>query len=107
MTLWAKRNGTTPIPVPVWSSSANVETPAIWTEATRPTANLFDGYSGFNTDFRSIESYDATALKWLIHTGYWTIADRPNTASLAIGSKGYCVEIAGLEMWTGSEWTLL
>lgn len=103
--LWTKRTtGST-----VWSSrSGNTSSPTTWTQATRPTTGLFDGKTGFNTDFDGLEAYNSDTSKWRILNGTWTTATRPTTTNIDVGSQGFNSGTGyGLEVWNGSEWVLL
>ena len=81
---------------------------ATWTSSTRPTAGLSSGYNGYNTDTQSIEVYNEDTEKWKILSGYWTTATRPVTTSLEAGSMGFNSDTGfGVEMWDGTNWTLM
>lgn len=111
MTVWTKRRGST---TTVFSKrrSSNVFLPHTWTTATRPTeytvgeGNL-DGYTGYNSDYKGLETYVENTGLWRVMFGEWTVAGRPATASLDVGSKGYNSELNCEEMWNGTEWVAL
>jgi hypothetical protein len=74
-----------------------------WTQATRPT-NPYLGQIGYNTDFKGAEQYVGSGL-WRILSGEWTVATRPTTTSIAVGSIGYNTDTGYTEeKWTGTEW---
>lgn len=102
---WTKRTGGST----VWANRAgNVSGPVTWTSSTRPTADLFNGKTGFNSTIQGLEVYLSDSAKWLILSGTWTTATRPATTNLATGSRGINTDSGfGLEMWDGEQWALL
>ena len=80
----------------------STSTISTWTVATRPAAPSA-GQTGFNTDFKGVETY--TGTKWMIENGTWTTATRPVTTNIAPGSKGFNSDTGlGDENWNGIEW---
>ncbi len=93
MTVWHKRRST------------NSTIPFSWSEANRPTSDLDDGLTGFNTDVNGLEVYLEASEKWLIMSGSWTVATRPTTTALATGSQGFNSDTGfGTEFWDGTNW---
>lgn len=92
--MWTKRRST------------NVFLPSTWATADRPTDDI-DGYTGYNTDLKGLETYILSTDKWRILFGEWTVSTRPTTTDLDIGSKGYNSELGQEEMWDGTNWVTL
>ncbi len=103
MALWTKRDdGST-----VWSKRASAVSAVSlsWTTDTRPE-NPYITQMGTNIDFSGSEVWNGT--KWVILSGLWTTATRPDTTDIAKGSKGFNMDEGyGIELWDGDNWRLL
>ena len=114
MTVWTKQSDLSTIwtkqskPSIVWTtqSGTNVYVPYSWTTANRPTSAV-DGFTGYNLDFKGIETYIFSSAKWRIFSGIWNVDTRPDTSAIDIGSQGYNLELGQLELWDGTNWTVL